>query len=449
MSLGAGLLLALLAIGWMWLVGWAIARLFRASLSLPEVLAWSFACGFVFQGRFYESLLLVEAHAVAGSLIAAGGAVIAFSLFRRRPSARFADVSRPEGRAWALAAALSVPWLVFALESTAEPMWTTDYLAIWGLKAKIIFFSVAIPDRLFHDSFTFWSHPEYPLLLPLSLASLTAVLGTFDEQSLALLYPAFQAATILLLFGHLRRRVSFAAGATAAAAAAFCFPLYRAVNAGSAEIPLAFAFVLAGTVFLDALDDDTTALRVRLLIASHLCATLKQEGTLFVGLLALACFVRWVVRRKRSSLIAGFCLLLPVILHAALRRIAAAPESRRDFDFTLLSPGRSSELAERGLDVVRHLLRVELPGAALPLAGLVLLLVFSRRRREDILLPVLLAQVAAYAAAASISAFGPGWQLESAFGRTTIALVPVLAVVLGARASSLTPAADATSQRTR
>jgi hypothetical protein len=449
MSPGAALLLALLAIGWMWLVGWAIARLFCASLSLPEVIAWSLACGFVFQGRFYEALLLVGAHAAAGSLVAAGGAVIAFSLIRRRPSARLPDGGRPEGRVWALAAALSVPWLVFALESIAEPMWTTDYLAIWGLKAKIIFFSAAIPDRLFHDPFTFWSHPEYPLLLPLSLASLAAMLGRFDDQALALLYPAFEAATILLLFGHLRRRISLAAGAAAASAAALCFPLYRAVNAGSAEIPLAFAFVLAGTAFLDSLDDDTTALRVRLLIASHLCATLKQEGALFVGLLALACFVRWAIRRKRSGLVAGFCLLLPVILHAALRRIAAAPESRRDFDFTLLSPGRSSELAERGLDVVRHLLRVELPGAALPIAGLVLLLLFSRRRSEDVLLPVLLAQVAAYAAAASLSAFGPSWQLESAFGRTTVALVPVLAVVLGARASSLTAPTDAAPQRTR
>jgi hypothetical protein len=66
-----------------------------------------------------------------------------------------------------------------------------------------------------------------------------------------------------------------------------------------------------------------------------------------------------------------------------------------------------------------------------------LFLLFSRRRNEDILLPALLAQVAAYATAASLSTFGPAWALESAFSRTTIALVPAAVLVLGARAGAL------------
>jgi len=442
MSPAAGIFTVLLAVGWMWLVGWAIARLVGASFSLPEVLAWGLACGLLFQGRFYEGLLLAGVRPRAGVLLAAGGAVIAVSLLRRSPAGR-SGADRTSRRGWALAAALSIPWLLFALESIAEPMWTTDYLAIWGLKAKTIFFSGTIPDRLFHDPFTFWSHPEYPLLLPMVLASSSVLLGAFEDQFLGLLYPALEAGTLLLLFGHLRRRVSFLAGAVAAGLAAFCFPLYRAVNVGTAEIPLAFGFALAGTAFFDAIERDTASDRLRLSIAALLCVGLKQEGILFVGLLALALVLRRLFRMRGSSTVPALCLLLPAVVQIGAQRLLAGPIPRRDFDFTLLSPQRWNEWAERSLDVGRHLFRVEIAGAALPIAGLVLFLLFSRRRREDILLPVLLAQVAAYAAAASLSAFGPAWQLESAFGRTTIALAPALALVLGARASSLVTVAGA------
>ena len=227
------------------------------------------------------------------------------------------------------------------------------------------------------------------------------------------------------------------AGAVAAVLAAFCFPLYRAGNAGTAEIPLAFAFVLAATACLDAMERDTGPARLRLLIASHLCATFKQEGALFAGLLALALLIRWLARRRRSSPIPALCLLLPAALHVAALRVLAGPIPRRDFDFTLLAPGRWSEWIGRCLEVFRHLFRVELAAAALPAAALLLFLLSSRRRREDILLPVLLAQGAAYALVASLSAFGPAWALESAFSRTTITLIPAVVLVLGARAGAL------------
>src|SRR5207247_2057537 len=123
--------------------------------------------------------------------------------------------------------------------------------------------------------FAFWSHPEYPLFLPMCLASFAAVLGRFDGQALALLYPAFEGATLLALFGYLRRRVSPAAGAIGALLAAFCFPLYRAANAGTAEVPMAFAFVLVATAVFDVIESDSFSVRLRMLLAAVLCATIK------------------------------------------------------------------------------------------------------------------------------------------------------------------------------
>jgi hypothetical protein len=444
MSFVAEILLVLLGICWVSFVGWAIARLFRDALSLPEVLAWSFACGLLFQARLYEALLFAGVNPGATLLVAAGGFAAVLSFLFRRPARP--QGARTSGRGtWALVAALSVPLLVFTLESIAEPMWTTDYLAIWGYKAKTIFLSGSIPRRLFLDPSTFWSHPEYPLLLPLSLASLSALLGRFDDQAMALLYPALGAATVLLLFGHLRRRVSFGAATVATILTACCFPLYRGVNVGAAEIPLAFAFVLAATAALDAIEQDTLSARLRLLIASHVCATLKQEGALFAGLLALALLVRWLALRRNTSPIPALCLFLPATLHLAARRVLTAAVPHTDYDFSLLSPGRWSDWSARGLEVVRHLVRVELAADAIPIAGLIVFFLFSRRRREDLLLPVLLGQAAAYAGAASLSAWGSSWALESSFSRTAMALVPAFSLVLAARASLLPAVADSTA----
>src|SRR5262249_46952710 len=109
MSPAAGIFTVLLAVGWMWLVGGGVGPPVCASLVLPEVLAWGLACGLLFQGRFYEGLLLAGVRPRAGVLLAAGGAVIAFSLLRRSPAGR-SEADRTSRRGWALAAALSIPW---------------------------------------------------------------------------------------------------------------------------------------------------------------------------------------------------------------------------------------------------------------------------------------------------------------------------------------------------
>src|SRR5262249_25525408 len=95
---------------------------------------------------------------------------------------------------WPIAAA---GVLLFGVIALSSPMWTTDFLAIWGLKGKIIFATTSIPKRLFQDPSLVWSHPEYPMLLPLAFASLAAELRTWDDYAMSILYPAFQAATAL------------------------------------------------------------------------------------------------------------------------------------------------------------------------------------------------------------------------------------------------------------
>jgi hypothetical protein len=83
----------------------------------------------------------------------------------------------------------ALAWLIFLGESLADGMWGTDFLAFWGYKGKIVYLTAELPRRLFQDPALYFAHREYPLLVSLSLASLAAFVGRWNDEALALLYP--------------------------------------------------------------------------------------------------------------------------------------------------------------------------------------------------------------------------------------------------------------------
>jgi len=75
-----------------------------------------------------------------------------------------------------------------------------DGLFVWEFKARIASLSGgAIPLSYYTDLSTTWSHPEYPLLLPLSEAWLYSWLGP-NQQMAKLVFLLFSLATVGLLF---------------------------------------------------------------------------------------------------------------------------------------------------------------------------------------------------------------------------------------------------------
>ncbi|HTD53245.1 MAG TPA: hypothetical protein VK780_09485, partial [Thermoanaerobaculia bacterium] len=105
-----------------------------------------------------------------------------------------------------LVALLASGVLFYLLRALTEPMWSNDYLAIWGLKGKTLFLARRFPASVLPPSLYAFSHPEYPLGLPLIFAGAAGLLRRWDDHALALLFPLFQAATLVTLFGWLRRR---------------------------------------------------------------------------------------------------------------------------------------------------------------------------------------------------------------------------------------------------
>ncbi len=111
------------------------------------------------------------------------------------------------------------------------------------------------------------------------------------------------------------------------------------------------------------------------------------------------------------------------------------PQTRRDFDFSLLFPDRWPELPARAATVVVRLVGTEAVAAMIPLLAIAGYLLVTRRGIGESLWPVFAAQLCCYAAAFALSAFGPNYAIDSAFRRLVLTLFPAFTLLLFARGS--------------
>jgi hypothetical protein len=420
-------------------VGWAVSRFFTGGLTRPEKVAWSFAAGLLVQAILFLIVVSIRPGYLLVPLLVLDAVLVTASLLAHRPALTPFPRVRGAGRPLvvALLGVAAIAWLIFLVSALSEPMWATDYLAMWGLKGKTIFETGSIPRRLFQDPALYWGRPDHPLLVPLSLATLATLSGGWNDQALALFFALCELTTIFAVWGFLARRVSPVAGASGAALVSLSFPLYRAVNSGLAEIPLAFALVLASCAFFDALETRSGSAVTRLFLASLLCAWTKPEGTLFVLLLAAVLWVRKRFRLVDTWKSGGWALVVPPILHSSMMFLLCRPIPPRDYDPTFFEPQRWSELLSRFAMVLVRILTTEVARAWVPVLAIGLFLVLTRRGLADPVLAVFALQILGYLAAFSISSFDPMWKVDSCFQRLVATLLPALALVLGARVGGL------------
>ena len=415
--------------------GWAVSRPVVRALTRRERIAWALAAGLLLQAIGLLALLTFRVRPSAWKLLTFEALAAGVAFMFRRPNAAAPEHPRVDSSrvTWLLLCVAGAAWLVFLGEAVADSMWATDFLAFWGYKGKIVFLTSELPRRLFQDPALYFAHREYPLLVSLSLAALASFIGRWDDQALALLYPACALATLCALSGFLERRVSRRAGAMAAALAALCVFLYRPANAGTAEIPFALALVLASSAVLDRIARSDASSVWRLVLASLFCASLKQEGTLFVALLALVLWLRTGHVERARRWVGAAALVLPAAAHWILLYFLRGNQTRRDFDFTLLTPQRWTELPALFLLVVGRFARIGWTEALVPILAILVYVLVTRRGIGDALFPVFPAQILFYAVAFTVSSFDPLYAIDGAFRRITMSLFPAFTLVLCSR----------------
>jgi len=412
----------------------------RAGADPLERLAWGFAAGLALLAGYVPISLTLGARPGAIALFVLTALVIGMAVLFRLPALRIPAPAHERGSGASrlvrllFLVPLSLGILLYLLRALTEPMWATDFLAIWGWKGKTIFGAGLLPAwtwRLPEFSFT---HPEYPLGLPFLYAGISFVLERWDDHAMALLFPALQVATLLLVAGWLRRRGAPPPVPLAAAATLSGFePLYAAFTTGMAEVPLSFCVLLVGTALVDALEEEAGGSR-RLAMAAAGAAALKNEG-IFVAAVAGVLAVAAGGRPGRVRWRAAAAALLPAVAVLAAHRVGRGSLPLRDFRFgLLLEPGFPSRL---GLGLRTILAEVLIPAAPGLIAFGVLLLSGRRSTAGDRLLALTAIPLSAYALLPAFCVFGPDWLARTAFARTAAALAPLAAAGVALRLAPL------------
>ncbi|HZI66021.1 MAG TPA: hypothetical protein VFF17_05595, partial [Thermoanaerobaculia bacterium] len=241
-----------------------------------------------------------------------------------------------------------------------------------------------------------------------------------------------QVATLLLLFGWLRRRGASRPLALGAAALLAHFePLYRGFTTGMAEVPLSFAFLLLGTAFCDRLDRTDGGASRRLALAAVLCASTKNEG-LFLVAAALVLAALFAFGRRGVGARAAALLALPAAVIVAAHRVVRGSLPLRDFDFTLLT--RPAELVPRIAEALSTAVAETGPRTWIAAAALAVLLDAGKRSPAGTRLLVLAAcGFAAYLFLPALAVAAPRWLVQTALARTVSALAPLVAAGVAMR----------------
>jgi hypothetical protein len=309
---------------------------------------------------------------------------------------------------------MAIPLLGYALFATAGPLWEFDYLSDWGLKARVFWIARGIDWQFLEQATYRATHPDYPLLLPLSFDVLALIRGGWNDQALGLLNVAFAAALLMIIY---RVALDETSSAVAAALVTFAmFPLAAVPWIGIGEGP----FVACATAGLLLMRRNVSIAAVML----GLAASTKNEGLTLIVAAAIALLV---CRRAKDiiRLWPAAAIVAPWLIVRAMHRlptdIAAGSVLSRIADH-LAHPGPLIDALEQA-SVGKPLMWIGLLLGAL-LVGRALV------RRESFVLLALAIQFIFYLGAYVATPHDIAWHVRWSWDRLVWHLTPALAAVI-------------------
>jgi hypothetical protein len=357
---------ALVALAAAWLLGvLAVRALWPRTgpllLDLPLLLSLGLGVGLGLTSMifFAASLLSEQPARVSAGLELLLGLALGWHLWRRKRL-----VTDPAlAPAWwpsltvAVVAAIFLQACVVATIATVragatEPYGSWDGWAIWNMHARFMFRGGGTWASVLRAPQLGWSHPDYPLLVPASVARVWSYAGQDAPWMAALVSTLFGVATVgLLVAATMRLRAPAIALVGGLVLLGTPFFVTFASNE-HADIPLGF-FILA-TLVLIALSErvpEAWGLPALAGLTAGLAAWTKNEGLLFAVVVVLAWSLSQLARGSRRAtgcLLGGLAVALVPVLYF---KIALAPSND-------LVAGQSAERLGRLLDWSRHRLIV-------------------------------------------------------------------------------------------
>ncbi len=206
--------------------------------------------------------------------------------------------------------------LIFCLSFQHTLGW--DGLTVWELKARYAFLNRGVlPTAYFADASRWFSHPEYPLLLPLTETWFYLWIGDCDQFWIKIIFPLWYAAAMSILL----LAVSEVCGKRwFGLVIVLLFPLVPAIYAVPGGIEVGYADLPLGAIYLAAIfyllrfirTESRDALALFLATAATL-PWMKHEGAIVWAALSICGAIMIWRRRNLSIAILSFLPGLGVI----------------------------------------------------------------------------------------------------------------------------------------
>jgi hypothetical protein len=333
------------------------------------------------------------------------------------------------GVAAAVAALLILAALSVTVRQVRSPLWSNDAIAIWALKAKVLTAQRGIDPAALGDPGFDFTHPEYPLLWPVTMAAPMVGCG-FDGWAATLFAPFLTLLLLTSLLGELRQRGLGPGWAGAFGVIFLSFHnLLGPFSVGLAELPFAVALLVSAVAVTRLRSSGGPGPAVLAAVGLTAAVLLKNEG---IALLAASAVVLLWPGPQPATGRRLWTLALPAAALAgslALRRLEGFAV-HGDVRFGWLEPG---ELAARLGQVAGFAFdqRVQ-PHALLVLALAALVILGRSTGRAAGALGALLALVAlAYLPAYLWTWRDLGWHLETTLLRISAPLGVLLLLLVG------------------
>jgi hypothetical protein len=317
----------------------------------------------------------------------------------------------------ALTAVVLSGYALFALSGHPPE---TDYVTIWGLKGLRFFHARGIDFEFLSQRWNAFSHPDYPLLLPLLYDWTALFAGSWPDRWFGALFVLFGLGAVGVVRGILEEELG---PASAAAATLALTPLAVAPYLGLAEGPL-IAYATAGLLLLRrgvacATRDDLTLGALLL----GLAASTKNEGLTLV-LAAAVAMASTAGARRLLYLWPALVLPLPWLLVRRLHGLST----------DLTASGAFTRLAERIADpgeIIRAIASTPF-GKPLFWVGLALALLVAgpaTLRRERLVLGAVAVQYLFYLGAYFVTPHDIQWHVTWSWERIVNQMTMLLAFV--------------------
>jgi hypothetical protein len=354
-----------------------------------------------------------------------------------------------EPNVWIVRAAFAVTAIValvsVVVSALASPHGDWDAWAIWNQHARFLFRGGG-SDAWRAFLAINWSQPDYPLLLPASVARVWAYAGYESVLGPILIAIVLGIASVALVVTALARHRAWIAGALILAAN----PFLTQVPSQCADVPLA-CFIVAtlavacGDVFRlpdpgSRLPDPGSGIRIPALIAgatSAMAAWTKNEGLIFAVLMLVVAVFIAVRHRDGRPLLWSIAGASPVLIAIAWFKLTVAPSSG-------LVEGQSADaFITRLFDLHRHgtvavLMAQHATAWSAPLAGTIFPLVgFAAAWRAvrsggavRVMTVVLALMLVSYYLVYVTTPFDISWHVSTSIDRLLVQLWPSLVLMV-------------------